>query len=89
MLTGGRLLEELSYTVMQHGSGRESDACTTLYLLVSMWHTFSLSVMLLLMGSVKVLHLNGRLVQDNKGEYFEGVERGVFEVFKDNFRVAD
>ena len=27
MLTGGRLLEELSYTVMQHGSGRESDAC--------------------------------------------------------------
>ena len=34
--------------------------------------------------SVKVLHLNVRLVQDDKGEYLKGIKRRVFEVFKDD-----
>ena len=34
--------------------------------------------------NVKVLHLNVRLVQDNKGEYLREIKRGVFEVFKDD-----
>ena len=33
---------------------------------------------------VKVLHLNVRLVQDNRGEYLKEIERRVFEVFKDD-----
>ena len=36
------------------------------------------------MYSVKVLHLNVRLVQDDKGEYLKEIKRGVFEVFKVN-----
>ena len=30
------------------------------------------------------MHLNVRLVQDDKGEYFEGIKRRVFGVFKDD-----
>ena len=39
--------------------------------------------------TVKVLHLNVRLVQNNKGEYLKEIKRRVFEVFQRRLRVAN
>ena len=38
---------------------------------------------------VKVLHLNVRLVQDDRGEYLKKIKRRVFEVFQRRLRVAN
>ena len=52
------------------------------HLLISTMHASQHSKVM----TVKVLHLNVRLVQDSKRRVLEGDERGVFEVFKDDLK---